>query len=144
MCGRVLLAEASTLAINPELVTRQSTTSTIASLVFIEVAALTGKPFTINACCDDDGVNSHCVSYCSPPSSFLKRDVSGQHVWMNMPTSRIELFIKHNLKCKARAPQSTSACVVVPCWQGPWRKLLTGMKLLKSYEQGSTLFTAPM
>ena len=49
------------------------------------------------------------------------------------------------MKCKARAPQSTSACVVLPCWQGPgpWRKLLTGMKLLKSYEQGSTLFTAP-
>ena len=113
--------------------------------VFVEVAALTGKPFDVDACCDDDdGVNSHCVSYCSPSSSFLKGDVSGQHVWMNMPTSRIELFIKHYLKCKARAPQSTSACVVVPCWQGPWRKLLTGMKLLKSYEQGSTLLTAPM
>ena len=111
--------------------------------VFVEVAALTGKPFDIDACCDDDGVNSHCASYCSPSSFFLKRDVSGQHVWMNVPTNRIELFIRHYLKCKARAPQSTSACVVVPCWQGPWRKLLTGMKLLKSYEQGSTLFTAP-
>ena len=111
--------------------------------VFVEVAALTGKPFDIDACCDDDGVNSHCASYCSPSSSFLKRDVSGQHVWMNVPTNRIELFIRHYLKCKARAPQSTSACVVVPCWQGPWRKLLTGMRLLKSYEQGSTLFTAP-
>ena len=111
--------------------------------VLVEVAALTGKAFDIDACCDDDGVNSHCASYCSPSSAFLKRDVSGQHVWMNVPTNRIGLFIRHYLKCKARTPQSTSACVVVPCWQGPWRKLLTGMKLLKFYEQGSTLFTAP-
>lgn len=110
--------------------------------VFVEVAALTGKPFDIGACCDDNGVNSHCASYCSPSSSFLKHDVSGQHVCMNVPTNRIEVFIKHYLKCKARAPQSTSACVV-PCWQGPWRKLLTRMKLLKSYEQGSTWFTVP-
>lgn len=95
--------------------------------VFVEVEALTGKPFDIDACCDDEGANSHCASYCSPSSSFLKGDVSGQHVWMNVPTNRIELFIKHYLKCKARAPQTTSACVVVPCWQGPWRRLLTGM-----------------
>ena len=71
--------------------------------VFVEVAALTGKPFDLEACRDDDDVNSHCVSCCSPSSSFLKRDVSGQHVWLNVPTNRIELFIKHYLKCKARA-----------------------------------------
>ena len=70
--------------------------------VFVEIQSLTGETFDLDACSDDSGVTSHCQSYCSPSSSFLKRDVSGRHVWMHLPNNRIEQFIKHYLKCKSR------------------------------------------
>ena len=48
----------------------------------------------------------------------------------------------HYLQCKAKSPQLTSACVVVPAWQGTWRKLLGGMQLLKTFDKGSMLYSA--
>ncbi len=59
---------------------------------------------------------------------------------VNAPVAKLDLFIKHYLKCKAAAPFSTSA---VPSWQGKWRKLLGGMQLLRSYAKGSILFSFP-
>ncbi len=123
---------------------RENTDRMLIKEVFVEIESLTGRTFDLDACSDNSGVTSHCESYCSPSSSFLKRDVSGRHVWMHLPNNRIEQFIKHYLRCKSSAPQSTSACVVVPCWQGPWRQLLGGMKLLRTYNQGSNLFAAPV
>lgn len=112
------------------------------SEVFVEIEHLSGRTFDIDACCDDFGVNSHCLSYCSPSSSFLKRDVSGLHVWLHAPFACIEVFLKHYLQCKAKAPQTTSACIVVPAWQGKFRQLLGGMQLLKTYDKGSMLYSA--
>ena len=79
------------------------------------------ETFDIDACCDDLHVNSHRVSHCSPSSSFLKRDMSGLHVWLHAPFACTEVFLKHYLQCKAKAPQTTSACIVVPAWQGKVR-----------------------
>ncbi len=45
--------------------------------VVVDLEALTGKRFDLDACCDDLGVNSHCADYCSPAKSFLSRDVCG-------------------------------------------------------------------
>ena len=41
---------------------RENVNRMLSKEVFVEVAALTGKPFDIDACCDNDGVNSHCAS----------------------------------------------------------------------------------
>ncbi len=70
----------------------------------------------------------------------MQYDVDGRHVWLNAPFAKLDLIIKHYLKCKAAAPFSTSA---VPSWQGKWRKLLGGMQLLRSYAKGSILFSFP-
>jgi hypothetical protein len=109
----------------------------------VNLQHLTGRQFTYGACCDDRGVNAHCADFSSPTNSFLQCDIAGRHVWLNAPFAKLDLFIKHYLKCKAAAPFSTSACVVVPSWQGKWRKLLGGMQLLRSYAKGSILFSAP-
>ena len=39
---------------------REKVNRMLVKQVFVEVEALTGKPFDIDACCDDEGVNSHC------------------------------------------------------------------------------------
>jgi len=111
---------------------------------FAAIQHLTGKQFTYDACCDDRGVDSHCAAYSSPANSFLTSNVANQHVWLNAPFAKIELFIKHYLKCKSAAPYATSACIVVPSWEGKWRKLLGTMKLLRTYEKGAMLFSAPV
>ena len=109
--------------------------------VFVDCEALTNKQFTVDACCSDSGVNSHCSVFYSPAKSFLHSDVCGQHVWLHPPVARVERFLKSYLKCKSRAPSSTSACVVVPAFHSAsLRKLLKGMQLLKRYSKGSMLF----
>ena len=115
----------------------------LAREVFVDVEALTGKRFDLDACCDESGVNSLCADFCSPAKSFLSSDdVCGKHVWLHPPTGRIGRFVKRYLKCKAKPPDITSACVLVPAWQtAKWRHLLSGMKLLKQFAKGSMLFT---
>ena len=38
--------------------------------VLVDYETLTGKPFTVDACCSDEGVNSHCPVFYSPAKSF--------------------------------------------------------------------------
>ena len=109
--------------------------------VVVDLEALTGKRFDLDACCDDLGVNSHCTDYRSPVKSFLSSDMCGKHVWLHPPCGRIVRFVKHYLKCKAKSPRDTSACVLVPAFPtAKWRHLLTGMKLLRRFSKGSMLF----
>ncbi len=111
---------------------------------FVRIRHLTGKQFTYDAYCDDHGVNSHCAAYSSPANSFLSCDIADHHVWINAPFAKIEQFIKHYLKCKSAAPHTTSACIVVPNWQGKWRRLLGKMQLLRTHDKGAILFSAPV
>ena len=109
--------------------------------VFVDCETLTGKQFTVDACCSDDGVNSHCAVFYSPAKSFLYGDVCGQHVWLCPPVARVERFVKRYLKCKSKSPHNTSACIAVPAFHSAqWRKLLQGMQLIKQYAKGSMLF----
>ena len=112
---------------------------------FVELEQRTGRAFTLDACCNDDGSNAHCARFCSPRDSFLSlSSLAGQHVWMNPPYSNISAFLRHYLQLKMLSPHSVSGCFVVPKWLGQrWRKLLTGMQLLKQYEKGTVLFSAP-
>lgn len=110
----------------------------------MHIQHLTGKLFTHDACCDDSGKNAHCDAYSSPANSFLHSNVVKQHVCLNAPFAKLEPFFKHYLKCKAASPFTTSACVVVPSWQGKWCQLLSGMKLLRQYSKGANIFSAPV
>ena len=101
---------------------------------------VTCKRFTIDACCDNDGVTKQCADYCSPAKSFLHSIVSGQHVWIHAPFRQIESFVKHYLKCKSKVPQTTSACNMVPACYGKWRKLLSNMTLLQKFKRDLTCF----
>ena len=111
---------------------------------FANIQHMIDKQFTYDACCDDSGINLHCAAYSSPGNSFLQCNVANQHIWLHAPFAKLEWFIKHYLKCKFAAPYSTSACIDVPSWQGKWRSLLGKIKLLRTYDKGTMLFSSPV
>ena len=112
---------------------------------FVKIQAELGVQFTLDACANPDGSNALCTNFCSTANSFLKSNVAGQCVWMNPPYTAWHMykFIRHYLRCKASDPAGTSACIVVPKWQGKFRHLLQHMQLVKEYDAGSILFSAP-
>ena len=110
---------------------------------FTALEAKLPRNFTFDACCNDSGDNALCKLFASPSASFLDTDISGHNVWLNPPFAKIAQFVRHYLFCKAKSPSNTSACIMVPAWQGKHRKWLHGMTLLHRYEQGHVLFHAP-
>lgn len=49
--------------------------------------------------------------------------------------------MKHYKTCKAKDPEHTSFCILVPGWQNEkWRHTLKGLTLLKAYRAGSKVF----
>lgn len=111
---------------------------------FRYLESLTCQTFTWDACTDDSGSNSLCALSTSPSQSFLSADCSGHHIWLNPPFGAIEVFLKHYLQCKARAPATTSAGILVPKWlNASYRHLLSGMTKLHEYPVGYCLFTQP-
>jgi Reverse transcriptase (RNA-dependent DNA polymerase)/Retroviral aspartyl protease/DNA N-6-adenine-methyltransferase (Dam) len=110
---------------------------------FDAIEAMLPRQFTFDACANDDGSNAMCTKFACHSRSFLDTDVCGHNVWLNPPFARITQFVRHYLQCKARSPSDTSACILIPAWQGKHRKLLHGMQLLHTYEQGHVLFHAP-
>lgn len=110
---------------------------------FAEYAAMYG-PFTVDACSDPSGENAQAKKFYHSQNSFLKANVEGENVWLNAPFRRAGKFLSHYLECKERAPTQTSAIIVLPEWQHkPWWKFTEGLRLLRRYPAGSTLFTAP-
>ena len=109
---------------------------------FTSVQIASGKTFTLDCFCKDDGSNALVPSYCSPGNSFFDTtSLENQHVWVNAPFHLIEHAIQHYLKLKAKTPDSTSACFLVPRWPGAtWNKLLQGMQVLTSFKEGWPLF----
>lgn len=108
------------------------------------IESLTGQPFTWDACCNNSGSNSVCLAgFSSPLDSFLNKDCTGLHVWINAPFKKLDAILAHYVACKVKAPESTSACIVVPRWTGgsSWRKHLHGMRLLHEYAPGTALFS---
>ena len=68
-------------------------------------------------------------------SNFFDAGIPGHHLLLNAVTSRPKDMLSHYLKCKMQAPDTTSACIVVPVWQGKWRTHLHNMKLLHTYDK---------
>ena len=103
---------------------------------------LVGRHISLDACADDTGSNKQHSRYCSPMSSFLDFDCSGEHVWLNAPFKQLCSFISHYRSCKDKAPGSTSALIVVPTMQNhPVSKLVHGMQKVAEYPVGTNLFS---
>jgi hypothetical protein len=110
---------------------------------FDTIQARMPQKFTMDACSNDSGDNAMCTVFACPSDSFLDKNVCGHTVWINPPFAKISQFVRHYLTCKARSPQNTSACILIPAWPGKHRRLLQGMELMHRYERGHVLFSAP-
>ena len=108
--------------------------------VFAEIQALSDRSFTLDAAASDSGDNTHCANFCSPSNSFLSQQHTG-HIWINAPFTQLTAFLQHYLHCKQLAPDTTSACILVPGYLLPVLKpLLSGMRLLKRFTKGAAIF----
>ncbi len=76
--------------------------------------------------------------------TFMSTDsLAGVHLWLHPPAGNIAAALAQYSRLKAKSPQLTSACILLPKWLGQrWRSKLQGMRLLKTYEKGQQLFTA--
>ena len=59
----------------------------------------TGWQFSV-ACCNNDGLDSHCPTYYSSNRLFLSADNAGEQVWLHPPFNNVYPFIAHFLHCK--------------------------------------------
>ena len=112
---------------------------------FLELEALS-KPFTLDACADNDGRNAQCPLYCCPNNSFLEFDCRHHHVWINPPFEHklMRRIVRHYLQCKQAAPTTTSACILLPEWViTPLMPYLRHMLLLKTYPARTSVMTVP-
>ena len=103
-----------------------------------------GMKFTIDACCDPDGLNKLVDKHYSKRDSFLNADVTGNHVWIHPPARRAHEFIMHYRRCKRRSPCDTSACILVPVYFARSRKgkyALRDMQRLHEFPVGHSLLT---
>ena len=113
--------------------------------LFKEIEEAT-KPFTLDACANDNGDNSLCKEFCSPSKSFLLSDCTNHHVWMNPPFDYKVAgeMIKHYLKCKALAPTTTSMCLMLPEYSiNNMKRLLKDFVVLKRYPKYTPVVSVP-
>ena len=127
--------------------TRESIESDDRAIIASEFAVLQklcNQSFTLDACCNPSGDNALCQNFCSTDNSFFDHEVTGHHVWLNPPFSDIYAFIDHYAVQKQTSPHNTSACILVPNWGHQLvHPALANMRVLKVYQKGYHLFTAP-
>lgn len=109
-----------------------------------EEADRTFGPFDLDGAASVSGDNSHCTTWCSRERDFLREDVAGLNIWINPPFKQLRRFLLHYLKCKDKAPMSTSACILVPYDESAnWWPLVKDMQIVKVWKTGAELFTLP-
>ena len=112
---------------------------------YAKLQRLAGRTFTLNASCNAlDSFDSTAPD--SQLLSFLARDCGGQHVWLHAPSAHLDTFLSHYLRCKARSPHDTSACILVPARcraSTACASQLQDMRLLHTYQKGSVICSAP-
>ncbi len=113
---------------------------------FLEIEKLIGRQFDFDAFADDSGCNAQTLAFCCPAQSFFSTDVAGRTVWINPPFTQqcLSQAIQHYLNCKMSDPAHTSACILVPKWDGPFRESLPTLRLIKEFPQGTVLFDQPV
>jgi hypothetical protein len=113
---------------------------------FQMIERMIGTKFTLDACANPNGDNALCVKYCSPDNSFLNFNCARETIWMNPPFrgNIMKSMILHYLQCKQQAPNTTSACILLPEWiVQPFANLLRGMKLLTTINKDVIAMTVP-
>jgi hypothetical protein len=73
-------------------------------------------PFSVSACCDDLGANSHTILFWSPAKSCLSQNWARFCTYCNPPFSLALTIIIHFLRCKLASPLGTSAVFILPHW----------------------------
>lgn len=97
--------------------------------------------FTVDACATPE--TAQAEKFYSSQKSFLKADVGGESVWLNVPFRQTGQYLRHYLECKAKAPESTCAVMVVPKWTTAWWwKFTKDMRVLKEYPAGISVFSS--
>lgn len=82
--------------------------------------------------------------YLTEVQDFLRTDVAGEILWLNPPFRQAGAFLMHYLDCKAKAPQSTGALLVLPYWpRRKWWSLTRFFRIVRYYPAGSYVFVQP-
>ena len=99
-----------------------------------------GKAFSMDAYALANGCKAHARQYCNADHPILASHIASKHIWLVPPPMLIEQSIQHYLSCKSSAPETTSACIVVPnVSDAPWWHLLKGMKPVLRFPKGHLL-----
>ena len=106
---------------------------------------LAGRKVTVDVCAAQAQSDGHCNERRSNSRIFLSSyDYAGECLLINAPPDDLSSFLHHWKQCKAQAPHTTSAIVVVPDWHdAPWHTYMRGMRLLLQYPKGSRIFAEP-
>lgn len=115
------------------------------SLVEFQQLVAEYGPVDVDCCCDVGGSNSLAPNFISVHDDFLSSSVAGQRCWINPPFRLAGQFLRHYLRCKAEAPESTSALLVLPYWpKRDWWPLTAQLRRVRYYPAGtSCLFIPP-
>jgi hypothetical protein len=93
---------------------------------------------------DARGRNALVRRYLTPMQDFMRTNVAGEHCWINPPYRQATAFLSHYLQCKAAAPDTTCALLVLPYWpRSKWWPIVRQFKAVCYYPIGTHLFTAP-
>lgn len=100
----------------------------------------TRKVFSLSNRCNDI-VDPLSLPHTSLQVPFVHTDCAGHHVWLEPPHNKLWPVLSHYNACKKKNPEGTSACALVPEWQGgsAWRKELLGWRLLHVYPVGTAI-----
>jgi len=99
------------------------------------IETLTGRKFTMDACCNPDGSNALCEKFCHKDNSFTSFDCRGEHIWLNPPFKGklVREMLANYHRWKRLAPRTTSCCLLLPVFIARdlhpnlkrWRKIHT-------------------
>ncbi|KAK3234401.1 hypothetical protein CYMTET_55343 [Cymbomonas tetramitiformis] len=87
-------------------------------------------PFTVDSCVAVSRANAYCYHNWSAVEDARVQKFDGHNAWGNLPFSIMFAILKNFLKCKRRQQWGTSACFLVPVWDGD-----AGWELVKSLPQ---------
>ena len=105
-------------------------------------------PFTVDACVAESRANAYCYLSWSAVEDARVQKFDGHNAWGNLPFSIMFAILKNFLRCKRRQQWGTSACFLVPVWDGDagWelvKSLPHVFTVVREWGQGTHLFTAP-
>ena len=99
--------------------------------------------FTFEACCDDEGLNSHAdLPFASPSNSILDNDMSGESIFINPPWGMATTVVAHLEACRAKDVENTKAVIILPVFK-QFESMVKDWKIIREWSAGTTLFTRP-